>query len=106
MINHGIVLLDQNKDNVLLLHTKNVDIQNYNLHYVLLKIQFHAKLIIKHNVYQTNNNVIHLLISLDVKKMVNLYQLINNTYVNLLIMINVLIHYIQYYVQMDNADKV
>jgi hypothetical protein len=86
-------------------HTKNVNMMNYNHQNVPLIIRFLVMSIVNQNVYKVNKNVMLLLILLDVKKMVNSFQLINYTYVNQLITTNAYNLNIQYYVQMENADK-
>lgn len=86
-------------------HTKNVNMMNYNHQNVPLIIQFLVMSIVNQNVYKVNKNVMPLLTLLNVKKMVNSFQLINYTYVNQLITINAYNLNILYYVQMENVDK-
>jgi len=79
--------------------------KSYKILLVQLKTQSNVKLIIKYNVYNINNNVIAKLILLNVKLITNVYQMISYIYVNQLVLFNVLIHYSQYYVKMDNVDN-
>jgi hypothetical protein len=99
------VLQEILKDNVLLPHTKNVDIANCKVVLVHMKNQFYVQLTKLTNVYKVNNNVIVQLISLNVKQIINVFLKICLTYVNQLILTNVVIHYSQYYVKMDNVDN-
>jgi len=60
----------------------------YNHQNVPLIVQFLVMSQVNQNVYKVIKNVMLLLTLLDVKKMVNLFQLINYTCVNPLITIN------------------
>jgi len=104
-INHGIAFQEILKENVLLPHTKNVDIVNCKVVLVHMKSQFYVQLTKLTNVYKINNNVIVQIISLNVQLIINAFLKICLIYVNQLILINVVIHYSQYYVKMDNVDN-